>query len=833
MSSEAQAAKPATSSESKARQLLARGLRSPLVQRVVAWPQALQATLASVVLGALVLVPYLGAVGLWDCWETHYGEVAREMIQRNDYVHPWWENAWFFSKPVFTMWMQAVGMHAADAGVALPLMAGVLFLGVGVGLFLRVAPQRKSAELEFWGVLAAFVGLLGLALGVWALTVRLPWRVASIAGGDGALPILTEWGFRLPFAGFSIVALALLTYAISRIVGPRAGLATAFALVTMPLYFLLSRQAVTDTPIVSATVSGIACALVGLFDGASRRKTAWWYAAYLFFAIATLAKGWLGFLVPSAVFGLYVLLEVIEYDRPVDHLRWLWRVMGTPLLLGLAAGLVVGLVAYRVGLDRGTTFLSGPPRGTGTPGQGNDYLGAAHWLGITWGLLAAWATTTFAAGPALRREPERPPRLFELLTEMRLGTGILLFLAVALPWYYEMFTFWRLDDESKLFWFRFVVHDHLSRFFSGVHTTTPGGSFTYFIEQGGYAIFPWVLLLPGAVAVVGRARLRSGNPVDAVGLIAVLWAAISWFAVGGSETKFHHYVFAMLPPVAILIGRFVDRLWDEGLDAHVVVLLVGVPLFLLVGKDLWTNPKNFTDLFVYNYDRPYPAFLVTDPSVGPYSIRSLLKLGLGSSVVLAVGFAFWRARAAVAVAGACAVVLLFALWFGWAPWENLLAVNVIQPYNIKSLLKLGTLAGFGLCVVFAFWRWKAAVFTAGLGSVLAFALWFNWSHWVDLSHHWTQRDQFWRYYSQRRPGEPIAAFLMNWRGETFYSRNTVKQIKDNANVGMAAYAQQPGRKWSLVEHNRLGILRSAAGRKRITSIDADLNNKFVLVTIDD
>ena len=60
-----------------------------------------------------------------------------------------------------------------------------------------------------------------------------------------------------------------------------------------------------------------------------------------------------------------------------------------------------------------------------------------------------------------------------------------------------------------------------------------------------------------------------------------------------------------------------------------------------------------------------------------------------------------------------------------------------------------------------------------------FALWFNWSHWVDLSHHWTQRDLFWRYYAQRKPGEPIAAFLMNWRGETFYSRNTVKQIKDN------------------------------------------------------
>jgi hypothetical protein len=85
----------------------------------------------------------------------------------------------------------------------------------------------------------------------------------------------------------------------------------------------------------------------------------------------------------------------------------------------------------------------------------------------------------------------------------------------------------------------------------------------------------------------------------------------------------------------------------------------------------------------------------------------------------------------------------------------------------------------------------------------------------------------------RKPGEPIAAFLMNWRGETFYSRNTVKQIKDNPNVGMNQYAAQPGREWSLVEHNRLGILKSAVGPdKTVNLIDKDLNNKFVLVTIE-
>jgi len=115
---------------------------------------------------------------------------------------------------------------------------------------------------------------------------------------------------------------------------------------------------------------------------------------------------------------------------------------------------------------------------------------------------------------------------------------------------------------------------------------------------------------------------------------------------------------------------------------------------------------------------------------------------------------------------------------------------------------------------------------------LGFALWFSWSHWVDLSHHWTQRDLFWRYYDRRVPGEPIVAYMMDWKGETFYSKNTVKQIKDSP-ARMAAFAALPGRKWALVEHPRLGLLRQAIGPDhRIEQIDRDLNVKFVLVTID-
>ena len=87
-----------------------RVLRHPWVRRLLAIDAEHRLIAMSLLVGALVFIPYVGAVGLWDPWESHYAEVAREMIARNDYVHPYWESSWFFSKPPLTMWMDVLGM---------------------------------------------------------------------------------------------------------------------------------------------------------------------------------------------------------------------------------------------------------------------------------------------------------------------------------------------------------------------------------------------------------------------------------------------------------------------------------------------------------------------------------------------------------------------------------------------------------------------------------------------------------------------------------------------------------------------------------------------------
>ena len=74
------------------------------------------------------------------------------------------------------------------------------------------------------------------------------------------------------------------------------------------------------------------------------------------------------------------------------------------------------------------------------------------------------------------------------------------------------------SPEGKTFAERFWIHDHFRRLGSGVHTTTPGGGFDYFVEQLGYGLHPWVAALPGGLGLLARAadewRTPAGGKLD-------------------------------------------------------------------------------------------------------------------------------------------------------------------------------------------------------------------------------------------------------------------------------------------------------------------------------
>jgi hypothetical protein len=164
------------------------------------------------------------------------------------------------------------------------------------------------------------------------------------------------------------------------------------------------------------------------------------------------------------------------------------------------------------------------------------------------------------------------------------------------------------------------------------------------------------------------------------------------------------------------------------------------------------------------------------------------------------------------------------------PDSVLLTPVAFKPALISALILIS------LVLVHSTWRRNAERFAqACVVASAVVALFLSWEHWPALGRHWTQRELLKPYFAQRHDGEPLAAFLMNWKGETFYTRNEVMQVSARDPRGeISQIALQPGRAFVVVEHARVPVLRqSLPPGQRMEVIAPDTMNKFALVRLDD
>ena len=158
--------------------------------------------------GTLLYLPMQGSYSLSDPWETHYGEVAREMLARNDWISTWWaQDGWFWSKPVLDFWMQAIAM-------------GIFGVNYRPGMMLAGAEAGRT-----------------------------PWP---------------EWAVRMPVFILTIVALYFLYKGVAKVFGRRAGMIGALILATMPQWYLLAHQTITDMPLELGNTDVIRALLMGV-----------------------------------------------------------------------------------------------------------------------------------------------------------------------------------------------------------------------------------------------------------------------------------------------------------------------------------------------------------------------------------------------------------------------------------------------------------------------------------------------------------------------------------------------------------------------------------------
>ncbi len=138
-------------------------------------------------------------------------------------------------------------------------------------------------------------------------------------------------------------------------------------------------------------------------------------------------------------------------------------------------------------------------------------------------------------------------------------TGLMVFTAIALPWFAAMVIIHGRDYLA-------AARTHTAgRFFStiGGH----GGTLLFYVPVLLVTFFPWVVWLPGAA----RRALRERGEADAsegsekpLALFAAIWMIGGLIFFSLSQTRMAHYIAPLYPAMAILAALTWDRLLEGG-----------------------------------------------------------------------------------------------------------------------------------------------------------------------------------------------------------------------------------------------------------------------------
>ena len=661
------------------------------------------------------------------------------------------------------------------AGVILPLLGATGFFDPWETNYAEVARQmvvRDDYLYPFWKDTYFF-----------SKPVLLFWMTAplyKLAGaGDlqGAMPQGVELLGRLPSALIGIATVVTAYLIARRFWTRRAALLGALALATTPMWAFLSRQAITDLPYVGlASIGLLLLAPTLLLDDDERavvqaRPLPGWFVAIV--AVCLLPQLW-----EIARSGAFLhRVELAGSERVA-------RVVVAVVLCGLGAGFCafLRLRARDLGFHAAALCFALSVLAKGPVGLALCGLVVLIVVVVAGGLQG----------------------LARLLLHPALLTGTAVFLAVAVPWPLVMFYFDGLDEQRKTWFDRFVRYDLLGRVGVGVHGDR--GGVEYYVKYAGLGMLPWSGLVPFAVfEAFASLRDRFTTKEARFTLLVVTWAFVCFCFFAGTTTKFHHYILPFVVPAAMLCGRFLDRLAESSEHGIRVVVVATALLSALFLRDLCAEPWEWIDLFTYHYKGYKPEYYF------PIDTIDLLPLPEIGSWKGSPGVSFYSFG--TGLFGGVALGLFVLLAFTVRPAPAGRGDPISRALEVEAAPGRGVVVGAVVAAVIV------AVF-----SVQVF--------WARASQHWSQRWIFQTYEDLRKGDEPLLAFQMDWKGETFYSKNRELQIKKNANDLRIAVGR-PGREFVLVQTDRLDNLKTALGTNsaRVTVVDKS-NAKWMLVVVE-
>jgi 4-amino-4-deoxy-L-arabinose transferase-like glycosyltransferase len=143
------------------------------------------------------------------------------------------------------------------------------------------------------------------------------------------------------------------------------------------------------------------------------------------------------------------------------------------------------------------------------------------------------------------------------LGRLRPLAGLAILLAVAAPWFIYAHFRYPPGTEGGGFTQVFFVAQHLGRATTGEfgHRQPPGTLVGVFLA----GLLPWTIFLPGLIRDLAVAGWRERRERPAVVLL-LAWSLVVLGAFSLSTTQLPHYVVPAVPPVAILLGKYLaDR----------------------------------------------------------------------------------------------------------------------------------------------------------------------------------------------------------------------------------------------------------------------------------
>lgn len=143
-------------------------------------------------------------------------------------------------------------------------------------------------------------------------------------------------------------------------------------------------------------------------------------------------------------------------------------------------------------------------------------------------------------------------RKWRLILDVLYLPGILLFFAIAAPWYYLVC---RANPD---FFHFFFIQEHFLRYATKMHHRY--APFWFYLPLVPVAVMPWTAFLIALLSKKGSVRAPSSQPMKDANIFLLTWFGVILLFFSFSSSKLIPYIVPCLPPLAILMACNADRM---------------------------------------------------------------------------------------------------------------------------------------------------------------------------------------------------------------------------------------------------------------------------------